>query len=183
MLNVFTQTPSSGVAEGVLEIKSRADRPLEIRSENYNGKAVDTPIADDLQSRKCPAVRSILPNPEYQNELDGFRAAINAANKLRSREHATRSDRGTQQWIESVVVDDDDVLLDVTDCNHIPSVIYGQQPVGAEADGLVGFWEAVLDSVTTVRIDPHRHQFRRLAKYLVYLDEHEGRLARIDLSR
>jgi hypothetical protein len=70
------------------------------------------------------------------------------------------------------VVDDDEVTLDVTRCNHVPTCIYGEQTFDEDGGQRVGCWLAMLESLDTVRIEqPGGPRMRLLARYFVAIDD------------
>lgn len=106
----------------------------------------------------CAPVNSQMPS-EYHDFHEPFRKAINNSQKL------------SLSNGEIVVAFDNQVSLDVSQCNHLPTTIYGRQP-----DGL--FWVALLNRSEMIRVEAIPH-LRMLATYDVERDESEGALSRI----
>jgi hypothetical protein len=122
------------------------------RQETIRGQLVTDP--HNLVTRAVTKVASILP-PEYQEDLDEFRAAIRPQLRIRLLEECDE----IRRWHRSEVTGD--FYLDVSECNHVPIEVDGHSMV--EGQGEVR-WQAYLIGLEWIDIGP-REPYRRVARY------------------
>lgn len=142
---------------GVVQVQCRPGKPLMVKT-IPSFRKVSGQVAGTSQDREflCSAVKSVIPEEEYQNDLDPFRESIRAAGRVTA----------------DGVVDGSEICLDVTDSNHVPMDIFGTEKFEDGIREIEIGWQAMLVGLVTIRVKDSsgNYPIHRIATFAIYQD-------------